>query len=125
VVDRRGPERHTGLEGDRQRVVGAGDLLDGDAQRGQVGATASVLLGERQTEQAELTHAEHDVDRERVLGVPALGVRRDFLGREVAHDSPKVLVRIVEFEIHRLPRSDAMACARARARAFPRPPFVV
>ena len=39
------------------------ELLDGDAQRGEVGAAAAVLLGEREAEQAELAHRQHDVDR--------------------------------------------------------------
>ncbi len=102
-MDRRRAERHAGLERDRQRVVDTRDLLDRDAQRRQVGAAAAVLLGERQPEQAQFAHAAHDIDRERVLGVPTLGVWRDLLHREVAHDGAELLVGVVEFVIHRVP----------------------
>ena len=71
------PEADAGLEGDGHRLVDPGDLLDGDAQRGEVGAAAAVLLRERQAEQPELAHRQHGVDREGVVAVPLLGVRRD------------------------------------------------
>ena len=64
VEDRVGAEADAGLEGDGQRLVDPGDLLDGHAQRGEVAAAAAVLLGEREAEQAELAHRPHHVDRE-------------------------------------------------------------
>ena len=52
LEDRVGAEADPGLEGDGHRLVDPAELLDGDAQRGEVGAAAAVLLGERQAEQA-------------------------------------------------------------------------
>ena len=56
AVDRVGAEAHAGLEGDGHRLVDPGQLLDGDAQRGEVAAAAAVLLGERDAEQPEVAH---------------------------------------------------------------------
>ena len=47
VEDRVGAEADAGLERDRHRLVDPGELLDGHAQGGEVGAAAAVLLGER------------------------------------------------------------------------------
>ena len=73
--DRVDAEPDAGLEGDADRLVDAAELLDGDAERGEVAAAAAVLLGHDQAEQAELAHRVHDVDREVVLAVPLRDVR--------------------------------------------------
>ena len=86
------PEPDRGLQGDGERLVDPGDLLDGDAQRGQVAATPAVLLGEGQTEQPQRAHLLHGVDREGVVPVPRLGVRRDLGIGEVPHQRTQRLL---------------------------------
>ena len=76
-VDRVGAEADARLERDRHRLVDPAELLDGHAERGEVAAAAAVLLGEGQAEQAQLAHGQDGVDREGVVAVPGLGVRRD------------------------------------------------
>src|SRR5918995_731511 len=99
-VDRVGAEPDAGLERDGERLVDAGQLLDGDAERGEVGAAAAVLLGERDAEQAEPAHLAHDVEREGVVGVPALGVGRDLGLGEVTHDLAQGLLLVGELNVH-------------------------
>ena len=100
AVDRVGPEPHAGLEGDGHRVVDPGQLLDGDAQHREVAAAAAVLLGEGDAEQPEVAHAAHDVDREVVIAVPRLGVRRDLGLGEVTHDRAQRVVLLGELHVH-------------------------
>jgi hypothetical protein len=95
-----GAETDTRLERDGHRRIDATDLLDGDAQRREAGARTAVLLGERETEQAELAHREHGVDGKRVVAVPRLRVRRDLGGREVADDAAECLVLRAQFHRH-------------------------
>src|SRR5918995_604064 len=99
-VDRVGAEPDAGLERDGERLVDPGQLLDGDAQRGEVGAAAAVLLGERDAEQAEPAHLAHYVEREGVVGVPALGVRRDLGLGEVTHQLAQGLLLVAELNVH-------------------------
>ena len=93
------PRPDAGLQGDRHRLVGPGDLLDGDAQPGEV-AAAAVGLGERDPEQPELAHLQHRVDGERVVAVPRLGVRLDLGDDELAHHRPQRLVLVGQFGLH-------------------------
>ena len=99
--DRVGAQADARLERDGHRRVDPAELLDGDAERGEVGARAAVLLGERQAEQAQLAHREHGVDGEGVLAVPGLGVRRDLALGEVADDLAERLLLRAQVEIHR------------------------
>ena len=57
--------------------------------------------GNGQAEQPELAHGQHGVDRERVVAVPRLGVRRDLGFGEVAHHLAERLLLVGELEVHR------------------------
>ena len=74
------------------------ELFDGDAQRGEVRPAAAVLLRERETEEPELAHLQHDIDGELVVAVPPLGMRSDLGLRELAHESPQRLLFLTQFE---------------------------
>ena len=76
------------------------DLLDRDAQRGEVAVRAAVLLRRRQAEQPEVTHLLDHVDREVVVAVPLRDVRRDLLLGEVADRPAELLVFRRELERH-------------------------
>ena len=126
AVDGGRPQTDGGLQGDGQGLVDPGDLLDGDAQRGQVAATAAVLLGEGQPEQPQLAHLLDGVDREGVVPVPGLGVRCDLGVGEVPHQRTQRLLlgRGVE-ERHRGHGSGGCWVGRRAARprwAVRRPP---
>ena len=54
--DRRGAEPHCRLERDGDRRIDSRQLLDGDAQRREVGAGSAVLRREREPEQTEVAH---------------------------------------------------------------------
>ena len=79
-------------------------------------AAAAVLLGERQAEQAELAHGQHGVDREGVVAVPRLGVRRDLALGEVADDLAERLLLVAELEVHRADRRRPYAGGRVDRR---------
>ena len=98
--DRCRAEPDGGLEGDRHRRVDARDLLDGDAQRGEVGVRTAVLHRERQPEQTEPPHRVDGVDGELVVPVPSLRLWGDLLLREVADDLAKCFVFLGEVEVH-------------------------
>ena len=119
LVDRAGAEPDAGLQRDRQRLVGPGDLLDGHAEPGEV-AAAAVGLGERDAEQAELAHRQHGVDGERVVAVPRLGVRLDLGVDELAHHGPQRLVLLGQLRMQRSSRplsSPSAAATRGPAPA--------
>ena len=99
-VDRVGAEAHPRLEGDRHRVVDPRQLLDRDAQHREVAAAPAVLLRERDAEQPEVAHRPHDVDREVVVAVPRLRVRRDLALGELAHDPAQRVVLLGELHVH-------------------------
>ena len=94
------PRPTAGLEGDADRLVDPAELLDGDAQAGEVAVGAAVLLGRGEPEEAEVAHLVDDVDREVVVAVPLRGVRRDLLLREVAHRAAELLVVLGQLEAH-------------------------
>jgi len=79
-------------------VIDARELFDGDAEGREVRAGAAVFLGERKTEQPELPHASHDVDREHVVPVPPLGVRGDLRLGELTDDLSQRLLLVAQFE---------------------------
>ena len=82
------------LEGDAHRLVDPADLLDRDAEAGEVAvlARAAVLLRRGQADQPELAHLLHHVDREVVVAVPLRGVRRDLGLGELADQRAELLV---------------------------------
>ena len=92
--DRVDPEPDGGLEGDPHRLVDPADLLDRDAQAGEVAvlARAAVLLGGGEAHQPELAHLLHHVGREVVVAVPLGRVGRDLGLGEVADHTPELLV---------------------------------
>ena len=98
--DRRCAQPDGRLQRDGHRLVDPGELLDGDAQGGQVGAAAPVLLGEGDAEQAQVAHLAHGVDGERVVAVPRLGVRCDLALGEVANDLAERLLLRGELHVH-------------------------
>ncbi len=106
--DRVDAEADTGLQRDADRLVDPAELLDRDAQRGEVRPRAAVLLRRGQPEQAEFAHGVHDVDREMVLAVPLRHVRRDLALGEVAHDLAERLVVLGQLERHDLASPDAL-----------------
>jgi len=96
--DRIGAEADARFERDGHRVIDAREFLDGDAQGREVGATASVLLGKRQTEEPELAHPQHDVNGEDVIAIPRFGLRSDLGLREVAYERAQRLLFFAQFE---------------------------
>ncbi len=100
VEEGRRTETDPGLERDRHRSVDARDLLDGDAVREVVGATAAVFLGKREAEQPELAHRVDGVDRELVVAIPGLGVGSDLALGEIADDGPELLLLWRRIELH-------------------------
>ncbi len=100
VVDRRRAEANRRLERDPDPGIAPRDLLDGDAQRQEIGAGATCLFGERQAEQAELAHLADDVVAELVVAVELHSRRHDHLAREVpARVADRLLLR-GQFKIH-------------------------
>ncbi len=98
-MDRVGAETDTGLQRDRHRLVGPRQFLDGHAQPGEV-TTAPVWRRERDAEQPELPHRQHDVDGERVVAIPLLGVRLDLGGDELAHHLAQRFVFLGQLRMH-------------------------
>ncbi len=102
LEDRVDAEADRGLEGDPDRLVDAADLLDRDAEAGEVAvlAGAAVLLGCGEAEQPERAHLAHHVDREVVVAVPLGRVRRDLGRREVADGTAELLVLAGQLKSH-------------------------
>ena len=92
------------FERDRERLVDPGQLLDGEAERGEVGPRTAVLHRERQPEQTEPPHRVDGVDGELVVPVPSLRPWGDLLLREVADDGAEGFVFLGEVEVHYLGR---------------------
>ena len=95
-----GAEPHAGLQGDGHRRVDPPELFDRDAERGEVRPRSPVLLGERQPEQPQLPHGQDRVDREDMVAVPLLGVRRDLPLGEVTDDLAEGLLFVAQVEVH-------------------------
>ena len=68
--------------------------------------------GNGQPEQPELAHRQHGVDREGVVAVPRLGVRRDLGLGEVADDLAERLLLVGQLEVHRRSRFPSLAPPR-------------
>ena len=100
MEDRIGAEADTGRERDAHRLVDPTELLDRDAQRGEVTVGTAVLLGEHDPEQAELAHLADDVDGEVVIDVPLCRVRRDLAFGELTHHGSEHLVLVGQLPCH-------------------------
>ena len=111
-------------QGDPDRLVDAAELLDGDAQHGEVAAMvlicalggAAVLMRNDEPEQPEVAHLGHQVRREVGLAVPVCDVRCHLTLGELAHMQPEVLVVLAQLE-HRRPAF----CSRGLAAVGHRP----
>ena len=100
--DRVDAQADRGLEGDAHRLVDAADLLDRDAQAGEVAvlAGAAVLLGRGEAEEPEPAHLLHHVHREVVVAVPLRGVRGDLGLGELADAAAELFVLSGQLERH-------------------------
>ena len=76
------------------------ELLERDAEGGEVGAAAAVLGRERQPEEAEVAHRGDGVDRELMGAIPGLDVRRDLGLGELAHHLAERFLLFAELEVH-------------------------
>ena len=85
AVHRHGTEADARFERHPDGLVNPTEFLDGDAQVDVVPPLAAVLLGERQAEQAHLTHRRDDCVWQFALGVVLVGCRRDNGVGELAH----------------------------------------
>src|SRR5699024_711568 len=94
--DRHRAEAEPGLEGDGDRLVHAGQLLDGDAQGEVVPALPVVRAGQGQAEQAHRSHLGEDLHRQAALGVVGVAGGGDDLVGEVAHPGGQALVLLAE-----------------------------
>jgi hypothetical protein len=100
--DRPRPETQVHRQGDGHRLVDPSQLLEGDADRGEVGARPAVLLGEGQAEEPQIAHGPDRIEGEGGRAVPLLGVRGDLAFGEVAHHGPELLVLGGQLDGHRL-----------------------
>ncbi len=101
-VDRVGAKPDAGRQGDAQALAHLPDLLDRDAQGGEVAAAATPLGLEDQPEQAEVGHLRHRVEGQHAGGFPRVDVGGELPSGEVAHDRAERIVFIAEVE-HFLP----------------------
>ena len=94
------PRPTPGRERDADRLVDPAELLDRDAEAGEVAvvAHAAELLRHDEAEQAEVAHLGHEVGREVVLPVPLGDVRLDLRLGELADDLAEVLVLLAQLE---------------------------
>jgi hypothetical protein len=99
-VDRVRTEPDGGLDGDRDRRVGAPELLEAKAEGRQIGPEPADLLGEREAEDAELAEAPDDLERERARAVVLGGGGRDDLGRERADGVAERELVLGQVEVH-------------------------
>ena len=97
VSDRVDAEPDGGLESDPERLVDLADLLDGDAQAGEV-SCAAVLLGTAEPKEAEIAHQLDRFERRLVSSVPALDMGCEIARSEVSNRSPEVVVLFAERE---------------------------
>ena len=119
LVDRVGAEADACFQGDGDRLVDPCQLLDRDADAGEVAATPADGLGERDAEQAELAHLTHDLDRELVGAIPLRAVRLDLGGGEVAHEGAQRRVVVAQLRVrHRAVTVVEAALTPARCRGL-------
>ena len=90
-------------DGDRDRRVDPGQLLDRERVGDGVAAGAAVLLRDRQAHQPELAELGDELVREARLAVELLGHRRHLLPRELAHGVADELLLLREIEVHAPP----------------------
>ena len=98
--DRHRSERRVGGDRDRDRGVDPGELLDRDGVAERVAPAASVLLGDRDSQEPELRQLGDELVGEAVLAVELLGHGSDALLGELAHRPPQELVLVREVEVH-------------------------
>ena len=94
------PRPTAAFERDADRLVDAAELLDRDAQAGEVAVGAAELLGRGQPEQPEIAHLLDQVDREVVVLVPLRDVRSDLRLGELADAAAEGLVLAGQGESH-------------------------
>ena len=100
-VDRVGAEADAGLQGDGDRLVDPGELLDRHAQPGEVTAATAHRLGEGDAEQPQLAHRQHGGDGELVGAIPLGGVRLDLGVGELTHQRAQRVVLVAQLRHHR------------------------
>ena len=98
--DRHRAERGVRRDRDRDRRVDPRQLFDGDRICDGVRAGPAVLLGDRDSQQAEVGHFAHELVREAGVAVELLGQRRYALPRERSHRVAEQLVLGREVEVH-------------------------
>ena len=81
--DGRDTQAHARRQRDTDRLVHPTQLFDGDAQAGEVTARSAVLRWGGDTEESQLTHLPHGVQRERVLAIPPRRMGCDLVLGEV------------------------------------------
>ncbi len=96
LVDGIRPEPHSCFQRDRQRLIHPGDLLDRQAEGGEVATPPAALLGEQDPEEPEIAHRTYDLDGEHVLPVPGLGPGCDLRLGEVANHPAERLLFLCE-----------------------------
>src|SRR5262249_35473484 len=98
--NRHRPQRRMRRDGDRDRRVDAGQLLDGDRVRDGVGAGAAVLLGDRDAHEAELPELRDEVVGEPAFAIELLRHRSDAIPCERPDGVSDQLVLWSEVEVH-------------------------
>ena len=88
-------------DGDRDRRVHSGQLLDGERVGKRVGAGAPVFLGEGDAHQAELRKAGDDLVGKAVLAIELGGYRGELTLGKLPHRAAQELVLVGEVEVHR------------------------
>src|SRR5205807_1816381 len=96
--DRRGAERGVRGDGDGVRRVHLRHLVDGDDVAREIEARAAKLLGPRDAEQAELSHAAHVLPRELRRLVVRGGDGRDLALREATNELTHGVVLVAEVQ---------------------------
>jgi hypothetical protein len=91
---------------DSQEGIDVFELIAGEGERNVVETETTVLLGDGEAEDTELTHFCEDFRMKLTLGVPLLDIGRDLTLGEFAHHVANLNLLLGETEIHR--RSTAL-----------------
>ena len=94
------PEPDRSLEGDPHRLIDSAHLLDRYTEAGEIAAASADLLGKRQTEETEVSHLVHHVERQMVVSIPSSSVGCDLGFRELPHHLAEHLVLLRKLEVH-------------------------
>src|SRR6266851_1633095 len=95
-----GSQAHGCRQRDGHRRVDPGELLDGHAERDELGAGSAVALGQHEAEQAEPAHLPNDLQGELRPGVVALGPGTHDVLREGVHDRAELLRLLRQVVVH-------------------------